>query len=106
MADIYKNSMFSLANTGANLLYTAPSDARALIKGVQVTNSGANAVVTLSTNNTTTSYNTAIHSLVTNTHATLLDSPMVLIESETLSIKSTIANAVSGIVSMLEISRN
>ena len=106
MADIYKNSMFSLANTGINLLYTAPSDARALIKGVQVTNSGANAVVTLSTNNTTTSYNTAIHSLVTNTHATLLDSPMVLIESETLSIKSTIANAVSGIVSMLEISRN
>jgi len=106
MADIYTNSMFALANTGVNLLYTAPSDARALIKGVQVTNSGANAVVTLSTNNTTTSYNTAIHSLVTNTHATLLDSPMVLIESETLSIKSTIANAVSGIVSMLEISRN
>jgi hypothetical protein len=29
-----------------------------------------------------------------------------LIESETLSIKSTVANAVSGIVSMLEISRN
>ena len=106
MADIYTNSMFALANTGVNLLYTAPSDARALIKGVQVTNSGANAVVTLTTNNTTTSYNTAIHSLVTNTHATLLDSPMVLIESETLSIKSTVANAVSGIVSMLEISRN
>jgi len=106
MADIYTNSMFALANTGVNLLYTAPSDARALIKSVQVTNSGANAVVTLTTNNVTTSYNTAIHSLVTNTHATLLDSPMVLIESETLSIKSTVANAVSGIVSMLEISRN
>ena len=106
MADIYTNSMFALANTGVNLLYTAPSDARALIKSIQVTNSGANAVVTLTTNNTTTSYNTAIHSLVTNTHATLLDSPMVLIESETLSIKSTVANAVSGIVSMLEISRN
>ena len=106
MADIYTNSMFALANTGVNLLYTAPSDARALIKSVQVTNSGANAVVTLTTNNVTTSYNTAIHSLVTNTHATLLDSPMVLIESETLSIKSTVANVVSGIVSMLEISRN
>lgn len=106
MADIYTNSMFELTNTGANLLYTTPSDTRALIKSVQVTNSGANAVITLTTNNTTTSYNTAIHSLVTNTHATLLDSPMILIESETLSIKSTVANAVSGIVSMLEISRN
>ena len=106
MADIYTNSMFELTNTGANLLYTTPSDTRALIKSVQVTNSGANAVITLTTNNTTTSYNTAIHSLVSNTHATLLDSPMILIESETLSIKSTVANAVSGIVSMLEISRN
>ena len=106
MADIYLNSMFALANTGVNLLYTAPSDARALIKGVQVTNSGANAIVTLTTNNTSTSYNTAIHSLTPNTHATLLDSPMILIESETLSIESDVANAVSGIVSILEISRN
>tara|TARA_Y100000310_G_C20106281_1_gene545055 strand:+ start:216 stop:536 length:321 start_codon:yes stop_codon:yes gene_type:complete len=106
MADIYKNEMFELANTGVNLLYTTPSDARALIKGVQVTNSGANAIITLSTNNTTTSYNTAIHSLTTNTHATLLDNPMILIESETLSIESDVANAVSGIVSLLEISRN
>ena len=106
MADIYLNSMFALANTGVNLLYTAPSDARALVKSVQVTNSGANAIVTLTTNNTSTSYNTAIHSLTTNTHATLLDSPMVLIESETLSIESDVANAVSGIVSILEISRN
>ena len=106
MADIYKNEMFELANTGVNLLYTTPSDARALIKGVQVTNSGANAIITLSTNNTTTSYNTAIQSLATNTHTTLLDSPMILIESETLSIKSDVADAVSGIVSVLEISRN
>tara|TARA_R110000751_G_scaffold95940_3_gene187340 strand:- start:167 stop:487 length:321 start_codon:yes stop_codon:yes gene_type:complete len=106
MADIYKNEMFSLSNTGVNLIYTTPSDARALIKGVQVTNLGANAIVTLSTNNTTTSYNTAIHSLTTNTHATLLDSPMVLIESETLNIQSDVANTVSGIVSILETSRN
>ena len=106
MADIYKNEMFALTNTGVNLLYTAPSDARALVKGVQVTNGGANAVVTLSTNNTTTSFDTAIHSLSTNTHATLLDSPMVLIESETLSIQSNTANVISGIVSILEISRN
>jgi len=106
MADIYKNEMFSLSNTGVNLIYTTPGDTRALIKGVQVTNSGANAIVTLSTNNTTTSYNIAIHSLSTNTHATLLDSPMVLIESETLSIQSNTANIVSGIVSLLEISRN
>ena len=106
MADIFKNEMFSLSNTGVNLLYTTPSDARALVKGVQVTNSGANAIVTLSTNNVTTSYDTAIHTLESNTHTTLLDNPMVLIESETLSIQSNTANVISGIVSILEISRN
>ena len=106
MADIFKNEKFALANTGANLIYTVPSDSRALIKNIQTTNSGANAVVTLSANDGSTSFNTSISSLATNTHSNLLDAPLVLIESETLNIQSTIANAVSGIVSILEISRN
>ena len=32
MANIYKNEMFALANTGTNLLYTVPADSRAIIK--------------------------------------------------------------------------
>ena len=106
MADIFKNEKFALANTGANLIYTVPSDSRAIIKNVQTTNSGLNAVVTLTTYDGATIYNTSISSLTTNTHANLIDAPLVLIESETLNIQSTIANAVSGIVSILEISRN
>ena len=55
MANIFKNEMFKLANTGANLVYTTPSDSRALIKTVQVTNEGANTLVTISCNNLTSS---------------------------------------------------
>ena len=106
MADIFKNEKFALANTGANLVYTVPSDSRALIKNVQTTNSGANALVTFTANDGSTTYNTSITSLANNTHANLIDAPLVLIESETLSIQSDVANAVSGIVSILEISRN
>ena len=106
MADIFKNSKFDLANTGTTLIYTVPSDSRALVKNVQTTNSGANAVVTLTANDGSTSFSTSISTLATNTHANLIDAPLVLIESETLSIQSDVANAVSGIVSILEISRN
>ena len=55
MANIYKNEMFALSNTGANLIYSVPSDTRAIVKTLQTANEGANTVVTLSANNTITS---------------------------------------------------
>ena len=106
MANIFKNEMFSLANTGANLIYTTPSDSRALIKTVQVTNSGANTLVTLTSNNLTNSFNTAIEEISSNTHSNMIDGPLVLQESQTLSLTANVANAVSGVLSVLEINRN
>jgi len=106
MANIFKNEMFSLANTGANLIYTTPSDSRALIKTVQITNSGANTLVTLISNNLTNSFNTAIEEISSNTHSNMIDGPLVLQESQTLSLTANVANAVSGVLSVLEINRN
>jgi len=106
MANIYKNEMFALANTGTNLLYTVPADTRAIIKTLQTTNNGANTVVTLSANNTTTSYNAAIEDVVTNTAVNMLKGPMILEESQTLSISAGTANVISGVLSVLEINRN
>ncbi len=105
MANIYKNEMFELANTGANLIYTTPSDSRALIKTVQVTNEGANTLVTVSSNNLTSSFNTSIADVTSNTHLNMLDGPLVLEENQTLSITANVANTVSGVVSLLEINR-
>ena len=106
MANIFKNDRFSLANTGANLIYTTPSDSRALIKTVQITNSGANTLVTLTSNNLTNSFNTAIEEISSNTHSNMIDGPLVLQESQTLSLTANVANAVSGVLSVLEINRN
>lgn len=105
MANIFKNEMFKLANTGANLIYTTPSDSRALIKTVQVTNEGANTLVTISCNNLTSSFNTSIEAIVSNTHTNMIDGPLVLQESQTLSISANTANTISGVVSLLEINR-
>ena len=106
MANIYKNEMFALANTGTNLLYTVPSDTQAIVKTLQTTNLGANTVVTLTANNTTTSYTAAIENVVANTAVNLLKGPLILQESESLSITAATSNVVSGVLSVLEINRN
>jgi hypothetical protein len=106
VANIYKNEMFALANTGTNLLYSVPADTRAIVKTLQTTNLGANTVVTLIANNTTTSYNAAIENVVANTAVNLLKGPLILEESQTLSIHAKDANVISGILSVLEINRN
>ena len=106
MANIYKNEMFALANTGANLLYSVPADTRAIIKTLQAVNIGANVQVTVTANNLTTSYNTAVETILSNTSTNLLKGPLILEESQTLSIHAKDANVVSGVLSILEINRN
>ena len=106
MANIYKNEMFALANTGANLIYSVPSDTRAIVKTLQATNNGANTVVTLTANNTTTTYNAAIEDVLTNTAVNLLKGPMILEEAQTLSISAGTGGVISGVLSVLEINRN
>ena len=106
MANIYKNEMFALANTGTNLLYTVPSDTRAIIKTLQTVNIGANVQVTVTANNLVTSYNTAVETILSNTSTNLLKGPLILQESESLSITAAANNVVSGVLSVLEINRN
>ena len=106
MANIYKNEMFALANTGTNLLYTVPSDTRAIIKTLQTVNIGANVQVTVTANNLVTSYNTAVETILSNTSTNLLKGPLILQESESLSITAAASNVVSGILSVLELNRN
>ena len=106
MANIYKNEMFDLANTGSNLVYTTPSDSRAIIKTIQATNEGANTLITVTCNNGTTDFKTSIQDVTSNTHSNMIDGPLILEESQTLSLTANVANAVSGVLSVLEINRN
>ena len=106
MANIYKNQMFALANNTANLLYTVPSDTRAIIKTIQAVNIGADVQVTVTANNLVTSYNTAVEIILSNTSTNLLKGPLILQESESLSITAAANNVVSGVLSVLELNRN
>ena len=77
-----------------------------MIKTVQITNEGANTLVTITSNNTTNNFKTSIQDVTSNTHVNMIDGPLVLEESQTLSITANVANTISGVVSILEINRN
>ena len=102
MANIYKNELFTLANTGSNLMYTVPADTRAIIKTIQVQSNVSNVTLTLSMGATTVG--TQIVSV--NTTENMLKGPMILEESQFLTIVANTANTASGIISLLEINRN
>ncbi len=107
MANIYKNEMFTLANTGSNLMYTVPVDSRTIVKTIQVQSNVSNATITLSAHtsgNVATTVGTQI--VAVNTTENLLKGPLILEESEFLTIVANTANTASGIVSVLEINRN
>ncbi len=99
--------MFTLANTGSNLMYSVPADTRAIVKTIQVQSNVSNATVTLSAHtsgNVATTVGTQV--VAVNTTENMLKGPMILQESEFLTIVSNTANTTSGIVSVLEINRN
>jgi len=106
MANIYKNQMFALANNTANLLYSVPVDTRAIIKTLQAVNIGANVQVTVTANNLTTSYNTAVETILSNTSTNLLKGPLILEEQDYIFAKAAGNNSAHITLSILELNRN
>ena len=106
MANIYLNAKKDLTATTTTRLYTTPSDTRAIIKTLQTVNIGANVQVTVTANNLVTSFNTAVETILSNTSTNLLKGPLILQESESLSIAAAAGNVVSGVLSVLELNRN
>ena len=99
--------MFTLANTGSNLMYSVPADTRAIVKTIQVQSNVSNATVTLSAHTAANVVTTVATQIITaNSSENLLKGPMILQESEFLTVVSNTANTASGIVSVLEINRN
>ena len=109
MANIYKNAKVDLTTTNNTTVYTAPSNSRAIIKSILVSEDSNNAdTITL----TVTVAADAVFSLfkekAISAEATneLLTQPLVLLESEALKAQAATANRLHVVVSILEISRD
>ena len=107
MANIYKNEKTSLTNTDLTTLYTVPSNSRAIVKSLLVTEDNAGAAVvkvTLTNSSGTTFVVDNNVSLSANEKEQVLTEPLIMTESEILKVQAT-SGAVDIIASVLEINR-
>ncbi len=109
MANIYKNELIDLTTTDNTVIYTTPSDSRAIIKSILVSeDAGSGCDITF----TITNAASAVFSLfkdktiASKTTTELLTHPLILEENEVLKAQATDANELHVIASVLEINRD
>ena len=108
MANIYKNAFFDPANTSPVSVYTVPSDSRAIVQNIQVTNESGSKVVkaTVTDSSATTDYQIAYADISGPTICNIAKGPVVLEENDVLKIESSVTAGISAIISILEINRD
>ena len=108
MANIYKNAFFDPANTSPVSVYTVPSDSRAIVQNIQVTNESGSKVVkaTVTDSSATTDYQIAYANITGPTICNIAKGPVVLEENDVLKIESSVISGISAIISILEINRD
>jgi len=108
MANIYKNTFYDPSVTTAVTVYTVPSDSRAIVQNIQITNASGGKIVKvhITDSSASTDYQIAYASITGATICNLAKGPVVLEENDVLKIESSDTTGISGIVSILEINRD
>jgi len=108
VANIYKNSLIDLSTTDNTTVYTAPSDSRAIIKSLIVSeDAGSGTTVTFTITNAAAAVFNLFKDKAIASKATteLLTHPLILQENEVLKAQAADANELHIIASILEINR-
>jgi hypothetical protein len=108
VANIYKNSLIDLSTTDNTVVYTAPSDSRAIIKSLIVSeDAGSGTTVTFTITNAAAAVFNLFKDKAIASKATteLLTHPLILQENEVLKAQAADANELHIIASILEINR-
>ena len=108
MANIYRNAKVDLTTTAATTLYTVPSDSRAIVKSILVSDdSGSGDSITVTVTDASSNVFSLFKSKTVGTNATeqLLSEPLILQESEILKVTATTADRLHVVASILELSR-
>ena len=109
MANVYKNAKIDLTTTDNTSVYTTPSNSRAILKNILVSDDSGSGD---SINVTLTDASAAVFSLFktktigANATTELITQPIVLQESEILKAQATTAGRLHIVVSLLEINRD
>ena len=107
MANIYKNAFYDPTTTAVTSIYTAPSNARAIIQNIQVTNEGGDKVVksSITDDSASTTYQIAYASITGPTICNIAKGPIILEENDSIALESSTTNNITAVLSILEISR-
>jgi hypothetical protein len=109
VANIYRNAKVDFTTTDNTTVYTSPSNSRAIIKSILVSDDSGSGD---SINVTLTDASAAVFSLfktkaiASNATTELITQPIVLQESEILKAQATTAGRLHMVVSLLEINRD
>jgi len=108
MANIYKNAFYDPTTTAAETVYTVPSNARAIVQNIQLTNESGSKVakVSVTDSSATTDYQIAYADITGPTICNVAKGPVVLEENDVLKIETSVAAGISAIISILEINRD
>ena len=109
MANVYRNAKVDFTTTGNTTVYTVPSNSRAIVKGILVSEDSGNAdsisvTVTDASSNVFSLFKTKAVSA--NATEELISQPIVLQESEILKAQATTAERLHMVGSLLEINRD
>lgn len=113
MANIYLNAKKDLTATTTTRLYTTPTDTRAIVKSILVSDdSGSGSTITVDLYNGDPAGGAAKFNLFktlaigNNVTTQLLTEPLILTESEVLEVTAANANRLHVVASILELNRN
>ena len=107
MANIYQNAKLSLTTTADTVLYTVPSNSRAIVKSILLAEDAAGSAtvkVTLVNASSTIFVIDNLVSLSANENKQVISEPLIMEESEILKVQAA-SGAVDVVASILEINR-
>ena len=107
MANVYKNAFYDPTGTSAETVYTVPSNARAIVQNIQLTNESGSKIakVSVTDSSATTDYQVAYANITGPTICNVAKGPVILEENDILKIETSVTSGISGIISILEINR-
>jgi hypothetical protein len=108
MANYYRNAFYAPTTTNTVIVYSCPSNSRAIIQNIQVANTSGskNLTVTVNQASTSTNFVVAYASITGPTTCNLANGPIILQESDTIGISTSSTSNVTVALAILEMNRN
>ena len=109
MANIYRNAKVDFTTTDNTTVYTSPSNSRAIIKSILVSEDSGNAdSISVTLTDASANVFSLFKTKAVSANATeeLISQPIILQESEILKAQATTAGRLHIVVSLLEINRD